>query len=170
MPCRVAHVSMLIPASRRAARKRFLRNPFGVGNVLLECVTPGISYAPAVLSIPNRHVKSPTVQLTAAQEFGRRLRQLRREKSALEERDIEQEEVAAAVGDSQPNVARWEKGRIPKDAAVIRKLAAYYGVSFPWLLTGEGERTPSGLPAGVGALRPRPRPSGAVEDTKKRRA
>lgn len=81
--------------------------------------------------------------MTQQEEFGRRLRQLRREKSAREERDIEQGEVAAAIGDSQPNVARWERGRIPKDDATLERLAAYYGVTMPWLRFGKGERHPS---------------------------
>lgn len=79
-------------------------------------------------------------QLTLAQLFGRKLRQLRREKSALEERDVEQSEVANAVGETQPNIARYEKGRFPKDEKVTRKLAALYGVSYPWLRLDEGPK------------------------------
>lgn len=78
--------------------------------------------------------------MTQQEEFGKRLRQLRREKSAIEERDVEQGEVAAAVGDTQPNVARWERGRIPKDDATVRRLAEYYGVEFIWLRHGEGQK------------------------------
>lgn len=81
-------------------------------------------------------------QLTPAEQFGRRLRQLRREKSAREERDVEQGEVAKAVQDTQPNVARWERGRIPKDTATVKKLADFYGVQWIWLLHGEGEAYP----------------------------
>lgn len=85
----------------------------------------------------------PMTQPTQQQAFGARLRQLRREKSALEERDVEQSEVAEAVGDAQPNVARWERGRIPKEDNTIRKLATYYGVNFVWLRYGEGPKFPS---------------------------
>lgn len=55
---------------------------------------------------------------------------------------MEQAEVAKAVGDKQPNVAKWERGRLPRDHAVVRKLAGFYGVSYAWLLTGEGNRKP----------------------------
>jgi len=80
--------------------------------------------------------------VTQRADFGARLRQLRREKSATEERDVEQAEVAKAVGDTQPNVARWEQGRIPKEDDTVRRLAAFYGVSFVWLRHGEGEKRP----------------------------
>ena len=78
--------------------------------------------------------------MTDQERFGRRLKQLRREKAAREERDVEQEEVATAIGDVQPNLARWERGRIPKEDETVRKLAAYYGVTFIWLRHGEGAR------------------------------
>jgi transcriptional regulator with XRE-family HTH domain len=80
--------------------------------------------------------------VTQQEAFGRRLRQLRREKSAAEERDVEQTEVAAAVGTTQVNVARWEAGRIPKEDAMLKALAGFYGVSLLWLRYGEGSRAP----------------------------
>lgn len=80
--------------------------------------------------------------MTQQEQFGKRLRQLRREKSAAEHRDVEQGEVAAAIGDTQPNYARWEKGRIPKEDETVRALAAFYGVSFVWLRYEEGKREP----------------------------
>jgi transcriptional regulator with XRE-family HTH domain len=72
--------------------------------------------------------------------FGRALRQLRREKSAAEERDVSQAEVAKFVGDRQPNVAKWESGSVPDDEAIVRKLAEFYGVTFVWLTLGEGPK------------------------------
>jgi transcriptional regulator with XRE-family HTH domain len=84
-------------------------------------------------------------QLTLAQEFGRKLKQLRREKSAHEERDVEQSEVADAIDETQPNLARYERGRFPKDEAVTKRLAAYYRVNYAWLRLNEGEKRPPGL-------------------------
>ncbi len=78
--------------------------------------------------------------MTQQEQFGRRLRQLRREKSAREEKDIEQSDVAEAVGDTQPNVARWERGRIPRSDETLQALADYYGVSVAWLRLGHGPR------------------------------
>lgn len=98
--------------------------------------------------------------MTQQEAFGRRLRQLRRRKAADEERDVEQSEVAEAVGATQASVARWESGRIPKEDDVLRALAAFYGVSFFWLRYGEGSRTPGteGMaPTDTGAPRIEPR-------------
>lgn len=100
--------------------------------------------------------------MTQQEEFGRRLRQLRREKSATEARDVEQEEVAEAIGDKQPNLARWEKGRIPKEDSTVRALAEYYGVAFVWLRHGEGVKKPI---APSGRLAPDPR-AGAEQTAK----
>ncbi len=77
--------------------------------------------------------------MSARKDFGRRLKQLRRLKSAREERDVPQGEVAAFVGDTQPNVAKWEGGRLPEDENTVRKLAAFYGVNYAWLRLGEGK-------------------------------
>lgn len=81
--------------------------------------------------------------MTPAERFGKRLRQLRREKAYREERDVEQSEVAAATKETQPNIARFERGRIPRDEATVKRLAAFYGVNWIWLLHGEGEKIPS---------------------------
>jgi transcriptional regulator with XRE-family HTH domain len=83
--------------------------------------------------------------VTARERFGKKLKQLRREKSAREERDVPQSEVATFVGDTQPNVAKWEGGRFPDDEDTIRRLAAYYNVNYAWLRLDEGPREP--LPA-----------------------
>lgn len=96
------------------------------------------------------------LKMTPAELFGRRLRQLRREKAATEERDVEQGEVAAAVKDTQPNVARYERGRIPRDIDVVKRLATFYRVNWIWLLHGEGEKYP---PSMTEEERPRPAPS-----------
>lgn len=64
------------------------------------------------------------------------LAQARREMSARERRDIEQEEIAAAVGVSAAAYSRWEKGqRIPKEDDV-QKLAAFFGVTPAYLRYG----------------------------------
>lgn len=93
------------------------------------------------------------LKMTPAERFGRRLRQLRREKSAREERDVEQAEVAQAAKDTQPNVARYERGRIPRDESVTKRLAAFYDVNWIWLLHGEGDKH---LPSTTEEFQPRP--------------
>lgn len=74
--------------------------------------------------------------------LGRRLAQLRREKSYREERDIDQAEIAKAIGIGarrQSYVSRWENDVIPKDEIIV-KLAAFYGVNPGWLRYGTGEQ------------------------------
>lgn len=104
------------------------------------------------LSSPVGHFLSDVAQPTAAERFGHRLRQLRREKAAREERDLDQAEVAEAVGDTQPNLAKMEKGRLPKDIEKVKRYAAYYGVNWIWLLHDEG-------PKGLEVQAPRPAPT-----------
>lgn len=75
--------------------------------------------------------------LTDAEQVGRRLRQLRRELAAREERDVEGAEVAAAVEVSDAAYSRYELGkRIPKPA-VLAALAKHFGVTRSYLLFGE---------------------------------
>lgn len=80
--------------------------------------------------------------MSAAQGFGDRLAQERREKAARERRDIAQRDVARAVGVSAASLSRYEAGDTLPDDEVIERLAAYYGVSRSWLRYGEGSRTP----------------------------
>jgi transcriptional regulator with XRE-family HTH domain len=85
--------------------------------------------------------------VTQQEAFGKRLRQLRRLKAAHEERDVEQTEVAAAVGTTQVNITRWENGRIPKNDAMLHALAAFYGVSFVWLRYGKEPQASAAEPS-----------------------
>jgi transcriptional regulator with XRE-family HTH domain len=74
--------------------------------------------------------------------LGQRLAQLRREKAARDHRDIDQAEIAKAIGigaGKQSYVSRWENDIIPRDE-VLAKLAGYYGVTLGWLRYGEGEK------------------------------
>jgi transcriptional regulator with XRE-family HTH domain len=76
--------------------------------------------------------------------LGERLAQLRREKAAAERRDIDQAEIAKAIGigaKRQNYVSRWENDVIPKDDIIV-KLAAYYGVDPGWLRMGTGQKYP----------------------------
>lgn len=76
-------------------------------------------------------------QDSVTQEFGERLAQERREKAARERRDISQKDVAEAVGSTAPSVSRWENGGSPPGDAMLRKLAAYFGVTPGWLRYGQ---------------------------------
>jgi transcriptional regulator with XRE-family HTH domain len=112
----------------------------------------GIFHTVSEKSIPKVHRISAVAEPTVSERFGHKLRQLRREKSAAEERDVGQGEVADAIGESQPNLARYESGRLPRDENTVRKLAEYYKVNYVWLRLDEGEKRPE--PRG----RPVPKP------------
>lgn len=58
-----------------------------------------------------------------------RLRELRRLKSAKEDRDISQREVAEAVGVSEASISNWETARSGIGYEDAWKLADYYEVS-----------------------------------------
>lgn len=69
--------------------------------------------------------------------------QARREMAARERRDIEQDEIAAAVGVTPAAYSRWEKGgRIPKEEDV-QKLARFFGVSPMYLRYGVSASSPT---------------------------
>lgn len=90
----------------------------------------------------------------ALKTFGARLRQLRRQKSADEERDVLASEVYKAVGITQPNFSRYELADYePSDVKDVKALATFYKVSWIWLLHGEGQRE---LPSTTEEERPRP--------------
>lgn len=85
-------------------------------------------------------------QLSATKGVGDRIAQERRLKAARDKRDIDQKEVAKAIGVTPGAVSRWENElAVPKDD-VIAKLAAYFGVRAGWLRYGEGERIDAGAP------------------------
>lgn len=70
------------------------------------------------------------------QELHVGIAQVRREKEAAEMRDIDQAEIAAAVGVTTAAYSRWERGeRTPSEADVV-KLAAYFGVTPAYLRYG----------------------------------
>ncbi len=73
--------------------------------------------------------------------LGERLAQLRREKAANDRRDIDQADVAKAIGlpGKQSYVSRWEADVIPRDE-ILKKLADYYEVTIGWLRYGEGQK------------------------------
>ncbi len=62
-----------------------------------------------------------------------RLRLLRRE------RNIRQDDVAAAVDVDRSMISKIEKGK-PFGRELLVKLAEFYGVSIQWLVNGQGER------------------------------
>lgn len=105
--------------------------------------------------------------------LGQRLAQLRREKAAREERDIDQTEIAKAIGigaKRQAYISRWENGYVvPKDD-VLKKLADYYGVTPGWLRYGEGDKVPEPTAVLDVVAGPKPRPSRvAASPTKRQR-
>lgn len=55
-------------------------------------------------------------------------------KELREERAITQKEVADAVGGTQSNLAKWEKGKTQPPADMIIKLADFFQVSADFLL------------------------------------
>jgi transcriptional regulator with XRE-family HTH domain len=62
--------------------------------------------------------------------------QARREMAVRARRDIEQKEIADAIGVSVTAYSRWERGeRIPNEAAV-QKLAKFFGVTPAYLRYG----------------------------------
>lgn len=64
---------------------------------------------------------------------GKRIAQARRQKGVREQREVQQSEVAAALGVGAATVSRWEADQaIPRRAAIIR-LAAFLGVTPEYL-------------------------------------
>ena len=57
-----------------------------------------------------------------------RIRELR------EEKGLSQAEVAQAVGGTQSNLAKWEKGTVQPSADFVKKLAEFFDVSADYLL------------------------------------
>lgn len=65
--------------------------------------------------------------------FGARLRALRKQSGLSPKR------VATLLDCSPRTLARWERGDFEPNVATIAKLAALYGVSAHYLITGENE-------------------------------
>lgn len=62
-----------------------------------------------------------------------RLKELRKEKN------LSQDEIANAIGTSQTNIGRWEKGINEPTSSFVIKLADYFGVSIDYLLGREDD-------------------------------
>lgn len=79
-------------------------------------------------------------QLSGKKEFGKRLGRERRLKAVRDDRDIENQEVAEAVGVDPASVGRCFRGEtMPNDDTLVR-LAAYLGVTPAWLRYGQEPR------------------------------
>jgi DNA-binding XRE family transcriptional regulator len=77
-----------------------------------------------------------------ARTLGKRISQARREKALYEGRDIDQIEIADAVGVTGAAVSRWESDqKSPRDEHLIR-LADYLGVTPAWLRYGVEPKRP----------------------------
>lgn len=55
-------------------------------------------------------------------------------KELREEKGLSQSEVAKAIGGTQSNLAKWEKGSVQPGAEFIKKLADFFNVSADYLL------------------------------------
>lgn len=80
--------------------------------------------------------------MTSPKGFAGRLAQERRLKAAREERDIDNSDIALAVGTSDANVSKWFAGRTTPSDALMMKLADYFGVNPGWLRFGTEPRRP----------------------------
>jgi transcriptional regulator with XRE-family HTH domain len=60
-------------------------------------------------------------------------------------------QAAARLGVRGKTLADWEDDSAEPRANRLQMLAALYGVSLRWLLTGQGEGAPEPLPEGAGA-------------------
>lgn len=58
-------------------------------------------------------------------------------KLAREMAGLKQGEAAEALGLDQGSISEWETGKVEPSPGALVKLAALYGVSIDWLLTGE---------------------------------
>ena len=106
------------------------------------------------------------------QAFGKRLAQLRRQKAADEERDIDRRDVAKAVNVSPSSVTRWENGEVYPGEETMQALASYFGVTPAWLRYGAGDRAapaPTTSAAEVVAGPAPRRPRAAASPTKRQK-
>lgn len=60
-------------------------------------------------------------------------------KELRDEKKLSQEEVAKAIGTSQTNIGRWEKGLNEPSSGFVIKLANYFEVSIDYLLGREDD-------------------------------
>jgi transcriptional regulator with XRE-family HTH domain len=74
-------------------------------------------------------------------DFWRRLMDAR--KSAPKRLGLRQEDVAKSTGKRQSAVTKWKTGKALPTTDTVRVLAAEAGVSFDWLLTGNGTMRPA---------------------------
>ncbi len=74
-------------------------------------------------------------------EFGERLRRERRLKQCRDDRDILNQDIAAALDVSISVVGRWLDGSaFPREEGTLVRLAAYFGVTPAWLRYGQEPR------------------------------
>jgi transcriptional regulator with XRE-family HTH domain len=87
-------------------------------------------------------------QLTVAQAFARRLRRERWLMAAEKDREIENQEVAEALGVEPSTAGRWFDGTSMPREDTLARLAAYFGVTPAWLRYGQEPRLapPVGVP------------------------
>jgi transcriptional regulator with XRE-family HTH domain len=92
--------------------------------------------------------------------LGERLAQERREKSVREWRDVGHQEIADAVGISQPTYSRYESDSTKPDDETLGRLAAYFGTTRAWLRFAEGDHRPVVLKG----MLPKPKAAPTGED------
>ena len=64
----------------------------------------------------------------------------------LEERGISVRSAAELAGVGTSTLMSWKAGALPKDYGAVKRLATSLGVTLSFLLTGEDESRPSGMP------------------------
>ncbi len=80
----------------------------------------------------------------SAAAIGGRMSALRQERSRREGRIVTQSEVGEAIGIDGPRMNTYERGKKVPRAAVLAKLAAYFGVTLDYLITGAlAQRSPA---------------------------
>lgn len=110
--------------------------------------------------------------MTDAERFGARFRRERRRKAHEDDRDWSLKDIAETLGTSLANVSRWDSGSNMPGDDLMKRIAAFFGVTPGWLRYGEGEREarPPRQATGVSKSTPVPRPSGLDAVSKKKPA
>jgi len=96
--------------------------------------------------------------------FGRRLREARERQRHKSGRRWSQDDLAEALGVAKNTVSEWERGRPPRDLAILPRIAEALGVDVSWLL-GEDQPENGQPPATSLSSRPIARAMGVIDPT-----
>ena len=84
---------------------------------------------------------SAKVRKRATSPFSKQLVRL------MEERGVGVRDAARTAQVSPSTIVSWRAGALPEDYLAVKRLAKSLGVSLSYLLTGEDDTRPNGLPA-----------------------